>query len=367
MPVHRDTRRKNRPWVIDISYVDRRTGKKVRYFRNAKLQTADGARAEERQLLVVLTEKGFIPTAKDFVPEEKAEKKKEMTLAEAWVLYEQGAGQQLKPSSLYGYKKVIEAHLLPRFGSWPLSKIDKAALLELDLDLLRDGVSVATRNNATMPLRSVVWNAIELGHHNVKPDFPPLHRVKSKVFEVLTIVQIVMLLAKAPEHVRTAIALAAYAGLRLSEVIGIRWADVNLDTDTLFVKRAITHGVVVTPKSGHQRAIPIAPALKDILLAARPERFSPFDPVAASRKGTVWTDSGLRHAFQKALKKAELPHSRFHDLRHFFVPQVFAGGAGAPTVQKLAGHLHLSVTQRYAHAPEELMRQAVQVFGRRSA
>jgi len=35
-------------------------------------------------------------------------------------------------------------------GSWSLSKIDKAALLELDLDLLRDGVSVATRNNATM-------------------------------------------------------------------------------------------------------------------------------------------------------------------------------------------------------------------------
>lgn len=87
------------------------------------------------------------------------------------------------------------------------------------------------------------------------------------------------------------------------------------------MKRAITHGVVVTPKSGHQRASPIA----------------------------------------------RLPHSRFHDLRHFFVTQCFAGGAGAPTVQQLAGHLHLSVTQRYAHAPEELMRQAVQVFGRRTA
>lgn len=123
----------------------------------------------------------------------------------------------------------------------------------------------------------------------------------------------------------------------------------NLDTEMLFVKRAITHGVVVTPKSGHQRAIPIAPALKDILVAARPEGGLPFDPVSPSGKGTAWTDSGLRHAFQQALKKAGLPHSRFHDLRHFFVTQCFAGGAGAPTVQKLAGHLHLSVTQRYAH------------------
>jgi integrase len=64
-------------------------------------------------------------------------------------------------------------------------------------------------------------------------------------------------------------------------------------------------------------------------------------------------------------KRANLPHTRLHDLRHFFITQCFTGGAGAPTVQRLAGHCHLSVTQRYAHTTENLMRAAVQVFGKR--
>jgi integrase len=74
----------------------------------------------------------------------------------------------------------------------------------------------------------------------------------------------------------------------------------------------------------------------------------------------------LRQAFNRALERAELPHTRLHDLRHFFITQCFVGGAGGPTMQKLAGHCDLSVAQRYAHTNETLMREAVQVFGRRT-
>jgi hypothetical protein len=65
MAVYRDKRRAARLWVLDISYIDRRTGARKRHFRNAKLQTADGARSEERMLLVTLTAKGFIPERED--------------------------------------------------------------------------------------------------------------------------------------------------------------------------------------------------------------------------------------------------------------------------------------------------------------
>ncbi|MGH7434432.1 MAG: tyrosine-type recombinase/integrase [Polyangiaceae bacterium] len=84
------------------------------------------------------------------------------------------------------------------------------------------------------------------------------------------------------------------------------------------------------------------------------------------RRATPWTHRGLQHAFDRAVARAKLPHTRFHDLRHFFITQCFAGGAGGPTVQRLAGHCHLSVTQRYAHTTDALMREAVQVFGRRA-
>ena len=46
--------------------------------------------------------------------------------------------------------------------------------------------------------------------------------------------------------------IAAYAVLRAGEVVGLRWVNVNLGTNLLFVRESMTYGIVVTPKSGHQ-------------------------------------------------------------------------------------------------------------------
>jgi integrase len=55
-----------------------------------------------------------------------------------------------------------------------------------------------------------------------------------------------------------------------------------------------------------------------------------------------------------------IPQSRLHNLRHYFVTRCFRIGAGAPTVQALAGHRHLSVTQRYAHTNEVAKRKVIE-------
>jgi integrase len=361
MAVYRDKRRSTRPWVIDISYVDRRTGHRKRYFRNAKLQTAEGARSEERRLIVTFTEKGFVPEPEDVA--EGTVQKEELTLKQAYELYEKTVMPTLKPSTAIGYEKNLQAYLLPRFGDWLLSDIDRAAMIAFDQELARDGLSPATRNNIVMPLRTIVRNAVELGKHHGHPDFPRLNRVQSKVYEPPSAVDVDAVLAAADTHAKIAFGLAAYAGLRASEVIGLRWVNVNLETSLLFVREAMTYGIVVTPKSGHQRALPIAPPLQAILEEAKKRNTSEY--VAPSSKGKPWTHGGLLRAFDRAVERAKLPHTRLHDLRHFFITQCFAGGAGGPTVQKLAGHCHLSVTQRYAHTTETLMREAVQVFSKR--
>ena len=363
MAAYRDKRRPQRPWVLDITYVDKRTGKKCRYFRNAKCQTADGARAEERSLLVLYAEKGFIPTRAELAPEPP----KELTFKEAHELFLETKAPTLKPSTRHGYKKNLDAYLLPRFGHLPLGEIDRAKLLAFDQELAKDGLSTATRNNIIIPLRCIVLNAVELRKHDKAPDFPKLHKVKSKVFEPPRPQQVADVLEQAEPHERVALALAAYAGLRASELVALRWLNVNVETDTLYVREALTVGEVVLPKSGHQRPIPLAPALKAILEVAAKQPHLPTAYVAPSKTGAAWTPAGLRHAFKRALTKANVPHARLHDLRHFFITQCFAAGAGAPTVQRLAGHCHLSVTQRYAHTNDTLMREAVQGLGKRPA
>lgn len=365
MTVRRDPRRPGRPWIIDFSYKDARTGAKKRYFKNATLQTADGARKEERRLLATVAEKGFLPDQADGA--ELKPPKPEITFGEAVKLYKSTLAPKLKPSTHNGYMKNVGAYLLPRFGSWPLSKIDKTAVTAFDLELAREKLATSTRNNIVIPLRTIIGNAVELGRHDKKPDFPKLNRVKSKVYEPPSPEMVDAVVAAADPHVQAAIALAAYAGLRAGEVRGLRWIDVNLKTDLLFVRQAITCGQVVAPKSGHERGIPIAPMLKEILVEASKKPHKATGPVAPSTKGTPWTEGGLRHAFRRSLVRAKVPPTRLHGLRHFFITQCFKGGASAPTVQQLAGHLHLSVTQRYAHTNDNLKKEAVQVFTRRSA
>jgi integrase len=69
---------------------------------------------------------------------------------------------------------------------------------------------------------------------------------------------------------------------------------------------------------------------------------------------------GLRQAFVRACRRAELKGWRFHDLRHFFVTQLFRGGTPAATVQALAGHAHLTTTERYAHVARVDLRAAIE-------
>ncbi|MGH7437965.1 MAG: tyrosine-type recombinase/integrase [Polyangiaceae bacterium] len=321
-----------------------------------------GARSEERMLLVTLTEKGYLPEPEN-APEDAA-RDKGMTLKEAYQLYERTLKPTLKPSTAKGYEMNWNAYISPRFGDWPLGDIDRAALVAFDQELARAGLSASTRNNIAMPLRTAMGNAIELGAYKGKTDFPKLNRVQSKVYEPPSVANVEAVLAAADAHAKVAFGLAAYAGLRAGEVVGLRWVNVNLETGLVFVREAMTLGIVVTPKSGHQRAIPIAPPLQAILAEAKKHKASAY--VAPSSNGTPWTHRGLQHAFDRAVARAKLPHTRFHDLRHFFITQCFVGGAGGPTVQRLAGHCHLSVTQRYAHTTDALMREAVQVFGRRA-
>ncbi|HEU4537842.1 MAG TPA: site-specific integrase [Polyangiaceae bacterium] len=91
----------------------------------------------------------------------------------------------------------------------------------------------------------------------------------------------------------------------------------------------------------------------------------PLDLVSLSSRGKAWGESSLIHALHGALGRAGLPKARVHDLRHFFVTQCFRAGGDAPTVQALAWHAHLSVTQRYAHTSADAKRRVVGRLGGR--
>ncbi|UJR83634.1 tyrosine-type recombinase/integrase [Sandaracinus amylolyticus] len=359
MPVRSVMRRGKRRLFVDIRYTNRE-GKLDRFRRDAEVQTLAAARAEERRRLALIASTGS--------PYEPTE-----LLAIARISHGESAGNpgstidvaklfrdvvkdylasfapsQLKPSTRAGYEKALRKHLLPSLGELRVDQIDARRVRAIDSEMVRAGSKASTRRNVQAVLRSILCRyCVEAGMLDVPPALPRMPRVGVSIQHAMSVQDLRALLAAATPAERVAISLAAFAGLRAGEVRGLQWRDVDLDAARLVVRRAVSSGVEAPPKSGHERVVPLTPELVDVLRGAGPRDRSAR--VSLGPKGTPWTEHSLGAAFRRAQRRAGLEGWRFHDLRHFFVTHLFRAKAAAPAVQRLAGHLHLSTTQRYAH------------------
>ena len=92
---------------------------------------------------------------------------------------------------------------------------------------------------------------------------------------------------------------------------------------------------------------------------ASTKKVNPWAPVAITARGKPWGEFGLNQAFGRAMKHAKLDGWSFHDLRHFFVTELFRNGASAVAIQQLAGHADLATTQRCADLDANDLRSAI--------
>ena len=356
--VRRVKRRGKARWVLDIRY---RTPEGVteRYRRDAQVQTRAAANAEAQRLLLRLAEKGTL----DPDVEEEEEPEAMPTVDDAIEQFELVELPKKKPSTQHGYRQIVEANIRPWYGPWLIFDIDRPVFLELDTELVATGLSPSTRRNIQVVFRRILGTAVDAGRLEHMPALPSLPRVGRKVTRSMSLEESNALIAASHDVFKLPMLLARDAGLRASEVRGLRWKDVDLNSQVLTVRQAICHGVAAPPKSGHERVVPLTNDLIDVLEVAGEKKAGSSTPVAPSSWGTVWSEAGMRTAFNKARKKAALEEWTFHSLRHFFVSDLFRQGASAPVVRQLAGHRELSTTVRYAHANDDECRAAIAAVG----
>lgn len=137
-------------------------------------------------------------------------------------------------------------------------------------------------------------------------------------------------------------------GARLSEILGLRWENVDLS------RRMIT---LVGTKSGRDREIPISRRLMVVLLALKRRRTSEF--VFSRRNGDQVVS--VREGFRAALDRAGLADKKYtcHTLRHTFATRLVEQGVHLFTIQQLLGHSTITMTARYSHPGLEAPRDAI--------
>ncbi|HKY40856.1 MAG TPA: tyrosine-type recombinase/integrase [Polyangiaceae bacterium] len=300
-------------WVIDIPYKTA-SGERERFRHDAQVQTKGGAAAEHRRLLVELAQTGTLRQAGD-----ATEGEPEVYTFEDAVRHFRATHLKngLKPSTRAGYENRIDVLLVPRFGSMPLDQIDGNALTKLDVELVADQLAPSTRAKIQTVLRSVLRASVRAGMLQVMPTLPALPKVGRKVPRPMRRMDLETILTAANAEGRLAFELAGFVGLRASEVRGLRWSDVDLKVGIITVRRGLTLGVEVTPKSHHQRVIPIGQRMRTTLEAAAPKKANPWAPVAITARGKPWGEFGLNQAFTRAMERAKLDGWSFHDLRHY--------------------------------------------------
>lgn len=178
-------------------------------------------------------------------------------------------------------------------------------------------------------------------------------------------------------------------GLRLGELIGLKWEDVDLKKETLSIKRAVSNIAKVksdgtrewkviehTPKTETSiRTIPIpktlVKALKQHKIQQSKERlehgdfYSDYDLVFCTEIGNYFDTRNLTRSYTRHLKKIGLPYRNFHSLRHTYATRLFENNVPIKTVQALLGHKDIATTMNiYTHVMPEKMTNEVQCLNK---
>ena len=163
---------------------------------------------------------------------------------------------------------------------------------------------------------------------------------------------------------------ALRTGMRLGELLGLQWGDIDFQGRFIEVRRNRVAGRTTTPKNGKTRRVDMSMQLTQVLRALLTARKTEAlqrgwkhvpDWVFCTEEGSPLDGDNLRHrVFYKVLAKAGLRRIRLHDLRHTFASLLIQNGESLAYVRDQLGHSSIQVTvDTYRHLIPGANRQAV--------
>jgi integrase len=272
----------------------------------------------------------------------------------------------LKLSTQQVYRVLLNKHLTPAFGDRRLCDIGRADIQRFILDKLKQGQSWEAANKLRNLLSKVFSTATEWGYlaENPARGVKMPERTQVRPSYSLTAEDVRRLLAVMEEPARTVALVAVLAGLRIGEILGLRWGRLDLSAGTLRVEETCYRGDFATPKTrASRREIPLARVVVSALFAhhSRCADTSLGALVFATRRGTPLSANNLRNRqLRQACKSAGLAPIGWHTLRHTHSSLLHSLGIPLKVAQAQLGHSRLSTTlEIYTHAATEDQRGAV--------
>jgi integrase len=350
-------RKRNGSWWVFICYRGRRKAKKV-----SSKEVGERVRREIEARLT-LGDFGIL------------EKKKGITFSEygnQWL--ELHAKAHCKTSTYERYEQVFRIHLKPRFGSRPIDQIERDDLKRYFSELATSKkYGLGTLRNIVATLRAILSEAVEEGLIEGNPASRlgkyAFGNARKRNIDFLTRGETASFLTAAKIHTPNRYPMfltALRTGLRLGELLALRWEDIQFGDDFddpnrfILVRRNYTRGEFTTPKNNRARRVDMSREVRRVLFELRDgmameafEKGVDFVPqlVFQSTTGGPLHGVNIYHReFLPCIEAAGLRRITFHALRHTYASHLIQAGASLTYVKEQMGHSSIQVTvDTYGH------------------
>lgn len=290
---------------------------------------------------------------------------------------------QVELSTFERYDGQTRTHLIPYFGTKKLLDITPRDISEFYAYKAKSGradgkggaLSHTTMRSISSLLRRILQQAVIEGLLMRNPaDGIPL-QTKSKEREYVFLNKDeanALLKAFEGELIHELVFVTLYYGLRRSEVLGLRWQDIDFEHDTLTIQHTVVKNLTIVEKDSTKTAssnatFALIPQVKEVLLNLRKKQdeyreickecYHETGYVFTQEDGTMIRPDSLTRRFEQVLKKNKLKPMRFHDLRHSTASMLFDLGWDIKAIQTWLRHADIETTGNiYTHISNERKR-----------
>ena len=295
------------------------------------------------------------------------------TIREIALAWKSDKQRYVKQSTYAAYVLILENHILPSFGE--CRALSEQLVQDFVLKKLNSGLSIKTVKDLLIVLKMVM----KFGVKNKWTDYcewdikyPTTESHKD--IEVLTVEHHKKILDFIHQNFtfrNLGIYISLTTGLRIGEICGLKWEDIDIDSGTISVKRTIeriyiaegnhkcTKLIINTPKN--KNALRDIPITKELLTMIKPLKRVMNDNFYVLTNDEKPTEPRTyRNYYHRLMKRLNIPRLKYHGLRHSFATRCIESNCDYKTVSVLLGHSNITTTLNlYVHPNMEQKKRCI--------
>lgn len=280
---------------------------------------------------------------------------------------------RVKESSYSNYENIILKHIIPILGGKYMQSLTTSKLNDFIHYKLNHGRLNGKGGLSAKSVRDImtVYHSIEAyaaREYGIRETHFTMPKTEKKYIDVLNVFERKRLenyLICNQKNTNISVLLCLFTGLRIGELCGMKWGDIDFDNGTISVKRTVQrinkHGksevVIGSPKSKSSiRTVPIPDFLLAILKSKR--KGDDFYIITGTCKPTE--PRTMQNRFKAILKICGIRNVNFHLLRHTYATVCIENGFDPKTLSELLGHADANITlNRYVHSSMQMKKDYV--------